>query len=87
MNVSLTPELERFISDRVESGLYGSASEVVREGLRLLRERDELRQARLTELKHRISLGLEQLDSGLGRPLDVEQFKAQARSRRAARAA
>jgi len=43
MNVSLTPELERFVGEKVESGLYNNASEVVREGLRLLKEHDEVR--------------------------------------------
>jgi antitoxin ParD1/3/4 len=43
MNVSLTPELEKFIDGKVESGLYNNASEVVREGLRLLKEQDEVR--------------------------------------------
>jgi putative addiction module CopG family antidote len=43
MNVSLTPELEKFVDGKVESGLYNNASEVVREGLRLLQERDENR--------------------------------------------
>ena len=43
MNVSLTPELEKFVDGKVESGLYNNASEVVREGLRLLKEHDELR--------------------------------------------
>jgi antitoxin ParD1/3/4 len=43
MNVSLTPELERFVGEKVESGLYNNASEVVREGLRLLKEQDEVR--------------------------------------------
>ena len=43
MNVSLTPELERFVDAKVESGLYNNASEVVREGLRLLKEQDEVR--------------------------------------------
>ena len=43
MNVSLTPELEQFIDAKVESGLYNNASEVVREGLRLLKEHDEVR--------------------------------------------
>lgn len=41
--MSLTPELERFIDGKVESGLYNNASEVVREGLRLLKEHDEVR--------------------------------------------
>jgi antitoxin ParD1/3/4 len=45
MNVSLTPELERLISDKVDSGLYQTASEVVREALRLLKERDREREA------------------------------------------
>jgi antitoxin ParD1/3/4 len=43
MNVSLTPELERFVEGKVESGLYNNASEVIREGLRLLKEHDEVR--------------------------------------------
>ena len=43
MNVSLTPELEQFVDGKVESGLYNNASEVVREGLRLLKENDEIR--------------------------------------------
>ena len=41
MNVSLTPELERFVNDKVDTGMYQTASEVVREGLRLLKQRDE----------------------------------------------
>lgn len=43
MNISLTAELERFVAAKVESGLYNNASEVVREGLRLLKEHDEIR--------------------------------------------
>ncbi len=43
MNVSLTPELERFVQGKVESGLYNNASEVIRESLRLLKEHDEVR--------------------------------------------
>ena len=44
MNVSLTPELERLVKEKVESGLYQTASEVVREALRLLKERDHARE-------------------------------------------
>lgn len=40
MNVSLTPKLEEFIREKVSSGLYNNASEVVREALRLLVKRD-----------------------------------------------
>lgn len=43
MNISLTAELEKFIDAKLESGLYNNASEVIREGLRLLKEHDEIR--------------------------------------------
>ena len=55
MNVSLTPDLEKFISGKVESGRYNSASEVVREALRLLEEHDQARAARLTEFNEELS--------------------------------
>ncbi|MFA7264642.1 MAG: type II toxin-antitoxin system ParD family antitoxin [Caulobacter sp.] len=64
MNVSLTPELERRVAQKVESGLYTTASEVVREGLRLLFEADEAREQRLARLRADIQLGLDQLDRG-----------------------
>jgi antitoxin ParD1/3/4 len=60
MNVSLTPELERLVNEKVASGMYGSASEVVREALRLLNERDRARADRLAELKRNIAIGIEQ---------------------------
>jgi antitoxin ParD1/3/4 len=66
MNVSLTPELERRIAEKVESGLYTSASEVVRESLRLLFEAEELRERRRARLQDDILLGLAQLDRGEG---------------------
>ena len=47
MNVSLTPDLEKFVSTKVESGRYNSASEVVREALRLLAEHDSARATQL----------------------------------------
>ena len=49
MNVSLTPELEKLVQEKVASGLYQTASEVIREGLRLLKERDERQKAALRE--------------------------------------
>lgn len=64
MNVSLTPELENLVNEKVKSGLYNSASEVVREGLRLLKEQDELRRIRLEELRREIQLGIEQAERG-----------------------
>ncbi len=64
MNVSLTPELEQLIEERVKSGLYNSASEVVREALRLLMERDQIRQIKLEELRRQIQIGIDASDHG-----------------------
>ena len=47
MNVSLTAELEKFVNTKVQTGRYNSASEVVREALRLLEEHDQARAAQL----------------------------------------
>lgn len=64
LNVSLTPELEQFVQSRVSSGLYQTASEVIREGLRLLEERERARAAALEELRAKIRRGAEQADRG-----------------------
>ena len=79
MNVSLTKELEQLVTTKVKSGRYQTASEVVREGLRLLEERDRLYALRLEELRTDISKGLDQLDRKEGRPLDVNGMKAKLR--------
>ena len=79
MNVSLTPELEQYVQEKVSSGLYYSASEVIREGLRLLREREQLQQIRLQELRQDIQAGL---DSGEATPLNMQAVKTKARQRR-----
>ena len=66
MNVSLTPELERLVNEKVESGLYQTASEVVREALRLLKERDQARE----HLRADVQAGFDQLARGEGRAYD-----------------
>ena len=71
MNVSLTPQLARMVSAKVASGQYQSASEVVREGLRLLVEQEALRRARLRDVRNQIAVGLEQ--ARRGELLDGEQ--------------
>jgi antitoxin ParD1/3/4 len=60
VNVSLTPELEQLINDKVETGSYQTASEVVREALRLLKHRDE----GLVALRRDIQAGLDQAARG-----------------------
>lgn len=71
LNVSLTHELGELVARKVASGKYLSASEVVRDGLRLLEERDQFRSAALTEVRGKIAAGLASLDRGEG--LDGEQ--------------
>ena len=82
MNVSLTPQLETLIQRKLDSGLYHSASEVIREALRLLEERDTVQAAKLERLRHDLGGGLDALDRGEGRPLDVESIKRQGRKAR-----
>jgi antitoxin ParD1/3/4 len=82
MNVSLTPELEKLVAQKVESGLYQSASEVIREGLRLLDDHDRIREVHLNEVRKKIQTGLDQLDRGEGIPGD--QAYAQMKRRSAA---
>lgn len=79
MNVSLTRELEELVNAKVKSGLYHTASEVIREGLRLLEERDRLYQLRLEELRRDVKKGVDQLDRGEGGPLAVGALKARLR--------
>ena len=85
MNVSLTPELERLVNEKVESGLYQTASEVVREALRLLKERDQARE----QLRADVQAGFNQLARDEGRVYDktssrllAERIKSRGRAAR-----
>jgi antitoxin ParD1/3/4 len=84
MNVNLTPQLEELVRAKVSSGLYTSASEVVREALRLLQEQDQFREAKLGELRAEIRKGLA---SGPGDDWSADAVKTMARARRPAKAA
>lgn len=81
MNVSLTPELESFVTAKVGSGLYGSQSEVVREGLRLLMERDRMMEARLKDLRAEIAEGVDQARRGELIPGEEVRARIRRRSR------
>ena len=88
MNISLTKEFESYVTQKVESGLYHSASEVIRDGLRLMKERDELHQNRLAELRRDIAIGVDQADRGQVQPFNEEataRVKARGRKRMDAR--
>jgi antitoxin ParD1/3/4 len=65
MNVNLGPVFDRFVADLLKSGLYQSQSEVLREGLRLLKEREDLKELRLAELRREIAIGSAEADGGI----------------------
>ncbi len=58
MNISLTPALEKFVQDKVATGLYNSVSEVIREALRLFIAQENISQERLMQLTKDIEIGL-----------------------------
>ena len=82
MNVNLSPQLEEMVKRKVASGLYTSASEVVREALRLMDEQDRLRAVKLEQLREAIRDGL---NSGEPTPWDPEEIKREGRKKLAAR--
>jgi len=82
MNVSLTPQLEDMVRQKVASGLYTSASEVIREALRLMEEQDRMRATKLEQLRRDIQDGL---NSGDPTPWDAEEIKREGRKKLAAR--
>lgn len=82
MNSNLTPQLEDMVRQKVESGLYTSASQVVREAWRLMEERDQLFAAKLVRLRADLQAGL---DSGPAVPWDAHEVKRAGRARRKAK--
>jgi antitoxin ParD1/3/4 len=84
MNVNLTPQLEAMVRSKVDSGMYTSASEVVREALRLMDEHDRLRAAKLERLREDIRQGLA---SGSSQAWSAEEAKQEGRARRARKSA
>lgn len=84
MNVNLTPQLEEWVRAKVASGMYTSASEVVREALRLMDQQDRLQAAKIERLREDVRQGL---GSGPSVAWDVGELKQKARTRRASRTA
>lgn len=68
MNISLTKELEKFVHGKVKSGLYRSASEVVRECVRRFQQED----VELANLRREINKGLQDIKKGNIKELDME---------------
>ncbi len=81
MNVHIGETFDKFVGELIASGLYQSQSEVVREGLRLLKEREDLRKLRLEELRCEIQVGIDQANRGELVPFDIEDIKVEGRRR------
>lgn len=84
MNINLTPRLEAMVREKVESGLYNNASEVVREALRLMEAND--RKGLKIWTKEELEIELQKgIDSGFTEgPFDIEDIKRRGRERLAA---
>jgi antitoxin ParD1/3/4 len=86
MNVSLTSEMEKWVHGKVGSGLYTSASEVVREALRSLHEKETRNSSKLAGLRDALQLGISSADQGCLSEWDEQvskEVKALGRKRRA----
>ena len=79
MNVHLGETFDNFVEEMLSTGEYQSQSEVIRAGLRLLKEKEDLRKFRLFELRREIQLGL---DSGSSEPLNIEEIIQEAKKER-----
>jgi antitoxin ParD1/3/4 len=85
LNVSLPPELEKRVRQHVESGRYSSASEVIREALRLFEAYQGVQAATLASLKSDIAQGLADIAAGRLSELDMNEIKQRGRAKLAAR--
>lgn len=75
MHISLTPELEAIIKEKVTSGLYNNASEVIREALRFMKTNEELiNQMKLDHLRSKLAEGERDLIEGRYTELKPEQL-------------
>jgi antitoxin ParD1/3/4 len=64
MNVTLTPEQEKFISEQVKSGHYKSPNDVITQSLGMLRAQEEFVRTHAGELREKIAIGLDQVGQG-----------------------
>ncbi|HSR67286.1 MAG TPA: type II toxin-antitoxin system ParD family antitoxin [Acidobacteriota bacterium] len=79
MHVSLTPELEKAVRDKVKSGMYNNASEVVREALRHLIQSEELNRYKLERLREAVAVGADQIERGEFAEESFDEIIAQAK--------
>lgn len=76
MNISLSPDLEKYVQDKVRAGTFTSPDDVIRAALDTLRSQEQLNADDVNELRELIAVGLEESKKGLSKPWDPEQIKA-----------
>ncbi|MFC1762289.1 type II toxin-antitoxin system ParD family antitoxin [Planctomycetota bacterium] len=84
MEISLTPQIIAWITEKVSQGMYSSYSEVIAEGIRLMKRQEEQRLAMTEELRQELLVGAKQLDSGnsvLFNATQVSEIKSQGRKK------
>lgn len=84
MNISLTPKMDSWVAEKVATGMYGSSTEVINEGLRLLKRQEEQRQAMVDDLRQEVLVGVRQLDTGKAVSFDnlqLAEIKARGRAK------
>lgn len=81
INVSLTPQLEELVRRKVDSGQYTSASEVVREALRLLDAFESVRTSALARLRADVDAGWKDIDAGRVSDFDGAAIKRRGREK------
>jgi antitoxin ParD1/3/4 len=83
MNVSLSPEMARFVEEKVKTGQFQSPSEVINGALTAYQQAELLTPEALAELRDQVDIGIAQLDRGEGRPWDAAALKDELRVRAA----
>ncbi len=81
MNISLPAEMEARVREHVANGLYGSASEVVREALRLFEAYQSVRATALVALRSDLEKGMADIQGEAVRPMDMAAIKSEGRAR------
>lgn len=82
MNISLTPELAKIIRDKVKSGLYSNASEVVREAVRSLDSGDAIRKLQIAQLRQLLEPSLREADQGIYAEYSLEKIRKKLNKKR-----
>jgi antitoxin ParD1/3/4 len=75
MNITLDPELERFVQEKIRTGQCRSVEEVIQDALSAMRQQETLTAEDVAELRQEIALGLDQLDRGESAPWNAAVLK------------